>query len=204
MVVRTINNDGAPLADSLGEPLADALLSFQLVDRYGRVVRNAMDAVSEETISTGSVSVYTDAGGLFGVALWPTGRGANSYYYRVRGYEANGRPVVDFTAPLPDDAGVLPWADFMALAGLWQDGQGAPQGGGAGGHVIVVNGVEQATRGKLELAGQGVTVETLADANKVTVSADCTDIDTGTKYRLVAVTDPDSGQAIPALMELAT
>lgn len=121
MVTRTINNATAPLVDGQGNPLADVRLTFQLVDRCGRTARNVFDAAGDETLSPGLALVLTDEAGLFSLALWPTSRGANSYYYRVRGVAATGREVVDFIAPLPDGIGALAWPDFMALAGLWQD-----------------------------------------------------------------------------------
>lgn len=121
MKLRAINNIGAPLVDSSGNTLAGAVVSFQLIDRYGRPVRNAMDAISNETVSPGTATAVTDANGVFSVSLWPTARGANSYYYRVRVKSAVGREVVDFNGALPDGDAALPWVEFMALAGLWSD-----------------------------------------------------------------------------------
>ncbi len=135
MILRTMNNNEAPLVDAGGQLASYARLSFQLVDRCGRVVRNAVDALSLETVATGIVSVTADVDGLFSVSLWPTSRGANSYYYRVRGCTSIGREVIDFVAPFPDGAGSLPWSEFMALAGLWQDGH---EVGAATGQIILV------------------------------------------------------------------
>lgn len=39
----------------------------------------------------------------------------------------------------------------------------------ASGHTIIINGVEQPAKAKLELSGEGVTVATLDDRNKVSV-----------------------------------
>ncbi len=38
-----------------------------------------------------------------------------------------------------------------------------------GGHTIVINGIEQPEKAKLELTGEGVMVETLTDRNKITI-----------------------------------
>ena len=168
MKVREINNTDAPLVDSRGNLLPGARLAFQLIDRYCRPVRNIVDAVSNETVSPGTAEVFTDADGLFAIELWPTSRGANSYYYRVRVDSAVGRNIAYFNASLPDGETALAWIEFMALAGLWTDGLGIGISG-AGGHTIIINGVEQPTRAKLELSGEGVTVEDLEDRNKVTI-----------------------------------
>jgi hypothetical protein len=121
MKLRAINNLGSPLVDSVGNTLAGAVVSFQLIDRYGRPVRNVMDAVSSETVSPGTATATANSGGVFSVNLWPTSRGVNSYYYRVRVKSAVGRVVADFNCALPDGDVALPWAEFMALAGLWSD-----------------------------------------------------------------------------------
>lgn len=128
MKVRTVTNAGfggvadAPLVDSQGNLLAGARVSFQLIDRNGRPVRNVMDAESNETISPGTAVAVSDVDGLFSIAIWPTSRGANSYYYRVRVVSAVGRDIADFNASLPDGDSALLWGEFMALAGLWANG----------------------------------------------------------------------------------
>ena len=109
LVTRTISNAGAPLVSPAGALLANALITFTLVNTIG-LPANAIDAISLQDVASIPITTTTDAQGEFAVALWPTSRADRPVRYRV---VVDHPGVTPFTAPLADGVTDLSWVAFM-------------------------------------------------------------------------------------------
>jgi hypothetical protein len=85
MVTRTLVNTGDPLADPGGDPIADAVFSFQLVDAVKRQTITLFDAAEDggEIIRGDTKTATTNEVGLFTIDLWPNDRGEVATLYKV-------------------------------------------------------------------------------------------------------------------------
>lgn len=110
LTTRTITNAGAPLYATDGAILANATITFALVDHIG-VRSDAWDAVTSERVGGDPILTTTDASGEFTVALWPNSRGATATRYLCTVNSAGFRP---FYGVVEDAAQPLPWVSFMA------------------------------------------------------------------------------------------
>lgn len=110
LTTRTITNAGAPLYATDGAILANATITFALVDHIG-VRSDAWDAVTSERVGGDPILATTDASGEFTVALWPNSRGATATRYLCTVNSAGFRP---FYGVVEDAAQPLPWVSFMA------------------------------------------------------------------------------------------
>lgn len=104
---RIINNAGSPLTKPDGTPLAFVQVSFTLVSSVG-VSCDVFDAITGERV-VGSVSVVTDANGLFSAALWPNDRGSVASQYVCT---INYPGATSFSAGVPSGATPLTWLQF--------------------------------------------------------------------------------------------
>lgn len=110
LTTRTITNAGAPLYATDGALLANATITFALVDHIG-VRADAWDAVTSERVGGDPIVVTTNAAGEFSVALWPNSRGSTATRYLCTVNSAGFRP---FHGVVEDAAQPLPWVSFMA------------------------------------------------------------------------------------------
>ncbi len=104
---RIINNAGSSLTRPDGTPLAFVQVSFMLATMTG-IPCDVFDAVTGERV-VGSVSVVTDANGLFSASIWPNDRGSiASQYVCTINYPGAG----SFSAGVPSGALPLTWLQF--------------------------------------------------------------------------------------------
>ncbi len=110
LTTRTVTNAGAPLHATNGAVLANATITFTLVDHIGRR-SDAWDAVTNERVGGDPIVVTTDAMGKFSVALWPNSRGSTATRYLCT---VNSAGFLPFHGVVEDAAQPLPWVSFMA------------------------------------------------------------------------------------------
>jgi hypothetical protein len=85
MVTRTLINDGDALVDPGGDPIADAVYTFRLVDEVKRQPIALFDAAEGggEHIRGDVLTATTNEVGLFTIDLWPNDRGEVATLYKV-------------------------------------------------------------------------------------------------------------------------
>jgi hypothetical protein len=85
MVTRTLVNTGDPLVDPGGDPIANVVFSFQLVDAVKRQTITLFDAAEDggEIIRGDVETATTNEVGLFTIDLWPNDRGDGATLYKV-------------------------------------------------------------------------------------------------------------------------
>lgn len=112
LVMREINNAGAPLTDVNGNLLADILIRFTLVNSRSYAA-GTFDIISGEPVAPGVYTAVTNASGIFSVNLWPTSRGLEERFYLVE-IAPDSETVFypPFKAPLIDGSGALNFFAF--------------------------------------------------------------------------------------------
>jgi hypothetical protein len=85
VVTRTLVNTGDPLVDPGGDPIANAVFTFTLVDEAKRQPIALFDSAEEggELIRGDAETATTNEVGLFTVDLWPNDRGEVATLYKV-------------------------------------------------------------------------------------------------------------------------
>lgn len=108
MITRIVTNAGDPLVNGGGALQIGVKISFTLVDAKGNP-SGAWDVLGGDHITPGPVVVFTDAYGLFSVALWPTSRADRVVFWKC---DVDLPFIPSFKNPLIDVAGSLQWFDF--------------------------------------------------------------------------------------------
>lgn len=105
LTVRQLTNVGSPLYKPNGTIIANAIVSFTLVDAVGNPV-DAFDATTGDRV-VGYVTATTNASGEFTVNLWPNDRGDKVTYYVCK---CQGTP--EFKSQVPSGPTSLSWLEF--------------------------------------------------------------------------------------------
>lgn len=113
MVNRELTNSGSPIVDGEGNPVAGAVVSFQLVDIRIKPADSFMS--TGERVSAQKVATATDADGVFSIVLACTSDMVERRFWLCR-VEGKSEDLQEFAAILPSGDSALQFADFKAGA----------------------------------------------------------------------------------------